>query len=721
MARIEISDEVGVALTVQPREKSLFRKILSRVSFLRFPGKELAGQFSKGLDLLPENFSRVGAALDVDAPLAQGDFGSLEASACASIDLAVHRSGKRIFPDYFGEPFLVPSDRSYLSVAVGLGVEAGGSAAGGLASAGLAVGAEREIVNCRSFAHDDKNFGEALVETLSQLRGLDGLDDLKALPVGALAAVGGNGDLIFSLRSRLRPSINPLATFQPPAGIPGLRLSSKTAQSFGMTYRLAGEYQIRARRVSEDEVHLGFHRRKRSQFGISASLSAGLTAVAGPFELIGRLMTMISSNPEVETRELEAAGLDEHQIEEISRAVRIAIERSFSLALRFDFSADESDSAAFLFSIRLSQLDQAGLDAVEAALDGDLRPLSGDPDSLPEGIRILRSLSSKAQGVTRGMKINLLGVFNYFSISRLMLEGKVVCDEDTGELVITDKASASRIEGSAVVGGEGAMELRHLLSESFFITAIYRGSHLALLPPGLTSRHSFFALHSQASRETMKDQLDIGESLGLIAPSSKPQLMQRYQGGQRSLTLAQTEYDDQTARRLFFRSDGTPRPREDYESFGRRALGLLVQEGDGFQRQRRILLDDRVWEQLRRSGQPGVRAVVPQVPSRDLLIALVTGDYSRIVWWSKTMSEAARALHSLESLFTDGAPSRDDPRFLEARQRFAERMKRVAADSKRRFGDPWGLVAMDLAADRQAQASFRLLSSSLSFEAVRQA
>ena len=57
---------------------------------------------------------------------------------------------------------------------------------------------------------------------------------------------------------------------------------------------------------------------------------------------------------------------------------------------------------------------------------------------------IFKTLREKETSV----RINLLGIFNFISVSKLLLAGEVLYNHETGEVVVTDKVTAERIRAT---------------------------------------------------------------------------------------------------------------------------------------------------------------------------------------------------------------------------------------------------------------------------------
>ncbi len=60
-------------------------------------------------------------------------------------------------------------------------------------------------------------------------------------------------------------------------------------------------------------------------------------------------------------------------------------------------------------------------------------------------------------------------------------------------------------------------------------------------------------------------------------------------------------------------------------------------------------------------------------------------------------------------------PAPGDNAFRKVRKRFRKRAAAVAKTTKKQFGDPWGLIALDLAADHKASAKVRFTWDVISY------
>jgi hypothetical protein len=85
------------------------------------------------------------------------------------------------------------------------------------------------------------------------------------------------------------------------------------------------------------------------------------------------------------------------------------------------------------------------------------------------------------------------------------------------------------------------------------------------------------------------------------------------------------------------------------------------------------------------------------------------------------MSKLADTLSSSRRFFAqDPPPATNSPAFKKAQDDLWHRMADVASKTQDRFGDPWGLLAMDLASAQRSQASARIVSAQLTLRVARQ-
>jgi hypothetical protein len=404
-------------------------------------------------------------------------------------------------------------------------------------------------------------------------------------------------------------------------------------------------------------------------------------------------------------------------VEAIEAAIKAGIDRRLEVALALEFGSLDTQQAAFLYEIDLKMLDAKGSLAVHHALDGDLSHLTELENTLPAGVKMLRSILTTIREKQYTFKVNLLGIYNYISISKLILKGTVLYEPSSGDLVITDKATASRIQATQVNFGADGEKLRKVLAENFLITAFYRCTRLVAKKPQLSVSHSYFELHAKTNHQTMKDNLDVAQALGLLDAKEKQDRVQGLDDFGRTTLYAETNFSESLAEQLFL-INGKPRAEEDYEGAGRKALALLVQPDDPDDYRRGPATNEELWKEMKAQGQFNLRPLFPKLTSHQVEVVAV--DYTVIRWWAKAMRKLGEKLQEIDQFFAAHPnPDPENNQFKSLRKRLAKDLASVAATTKSEFGDPWGLVAMDLLSGRRAEATVQISASRLAFQSRR--
>ena len=270
----------------------------------------------------------------------------------------------------------------------------------------------------------------------------------------------------------------------------------------------------------------------------------------------------------------------------------------------------------------------------------------------------------------------------------------------TGELVISDEATASRFVSATVNFGADEHKLRHLMAESFLITAAYRGSGTVVSPPELGSSHLFFRIDDRTDASELRRAIAIAAALDLQG-AALPAAVQDFG---RTSVLAEARYDDSLAHALFLRRDGTPRPREEYENAGRRAIRALVPRDADDAFRLRPATDDALWKRMKELGPANFEQLFPKAQADG-----VRPDYLAIRWWSQSMCDTADILQRMNR----------STNVLSLREELAKCLREVAANAHEQFGTPWGLAAMFIVSGSTAEAEVNITGPKFVFSARR--
>ena len=713
MPTIRITDNLGASLDADLAPASSLLKYAGEV-----PGMILRGENLNQLQILNLNSPAVRSlrpSLTFQKPMNLNAGGAqLTIGADAGVSFRViQRTAEEtaLFDtDDYGDDPEIPAGTCFVDVGLRASVSGGIDATAGPANFGIIASSGLAIESYRPFA-----LGPGAVTVTEALRQCVGglvipvsTDDCAALPAGAVVTISGKGSLSLSATANLLAVTNPLATLSLPSPAPSLAIAQTGSVNVGASWTISGEYQVRVQKVDGGRIRLGWYRKRDSDFEVTASASAGINAGAAT-GLLPSVIGAISSNAAADLKQLQDAGLSEERAEAIQRAVQASINRSLELAVSAEWSSVNEGEAAFLYEVDPAALNKAGTEAVEAALRGDLSHLS-DFRALPAGITEIRSILTRARSSRFSLKVNLLGIFNAASVSELALSGSVIFTPSTGELVIADTATASRIQMSAVNFGADEEKLRHVLAESFLLTAAYRGSRAVVAPPQLSSAHVFFRLDNDTNREDMRRFAAIAPALGFDAA----RLPEPVSDFGRSTVTAEAHYNDAQTRSLFLKPDGTPRDRGEFETAGRRAVALLVlPDGDDAFRLRPAT-DDALWARMKDQGPANFQLLMPQAQADG-----VRPDYLAIAWWADSMRGTAEILTEMNRLVGGAGAAPSDPNFEKLRQDLASHLRDVAAKAHEQFGAPWGLVAMFLVCGGNAKAAVEIVGPRFVYSAGR--
>jgi hypothetical protein len=326
------------------------------------------------------------------------------------------------------------------------------------------------------------------------------------------------------------------------------------------------------------------------------------------------------------------------------------------------------------------------------------------------GLRVLRSASQTLREKQVRWRINLVGIVNLLSMRELIRIGTVVHDQESGELVVTDKITSDHVGANL-----GPKAIRKLLYESTLMTLTYKAGGLDI--DDLETAQSFFFFDKDANRQRISDYLDAVIALGLMAPDSPSATLVDDEFGKASLQI-ETIYDRAACEQMFGIA-GAARSQDDYEAIGRQALLALVKPGDPDAYRRIPLSDLTLWRTLKDAAPPNFHLVLPppitgnaQTPLR---VGVVVADFTIITWWAAAMALAAKRLGEMRDFLArhPGVALDTDPEFRKRRADLEKSMVKAIRRNTASFDDPWGVVALFLASNATAAATATIVSSKL--------
>lgn len=717
MPDISIKDNLDLNIEVEPGEGSAIAKYFkSAISFINPDGK--VREYAP-LSLSDPAFTTLHAGLELGQPLpVSADNLSLtvKAGLSTAIDvfvpdphLGAGETDSLFSPDHYGEDVPVKQTERYVSVALIAG--AGPAVSTELAGTNFGFSADSSltITNYQKFSvqPESPTFLDAIKKTFASFQIPASVADLAAMLPDSVATVAGGGSLKFSGSANLFAVSNPLAAADLPGVFGTIQISQGASFRVGASFRLFADYELRVRKTGANTVRLGYFKERGKEGKITASASAGLSLSLDGNDLLAQVISALSPDAEADFNELKASGLDYTTITSIEATVKAAVERTLEIGASYEMGRLSASQAAFLYQIDLAALDSAGETAVAMALRGDLSGLAGNDDTVPRGITIIQSLFTNLRQSKRTFKVNLLGIYNFISLSKLTAKGKVLYDPDSGELILSDSVTAAKVQAGIVNAGRPNQadpgRLRTVMASSLLITAAYRASETMITPPTLKSSHIYCEVHEQTNRDTMADELGIALGLGLMTRTELDHALEGTTEFGRTIAYASADYNDSLATALFLQND-LPRALGEYEDVGRYAMQAVAAKGGAGDPVRlRPLQNDQLWKQMKGAGQSKFHTLLPD--ATELQIGVITADYSTITWWAETMSKTGQCLAKLRS-FLARNPGLDpkNSEFQQLRADLAKQLKAVAEETKEEFGRPWGLIAMDLLIGNRSEA-----------------
>ena len=721
MANIPISDGFGLDLQATLDPKSAFAKYFQHPPSFSVLQQNLASVQDVPLTGFPLKSTEIGLAFTQPTSVATTS-PQFAGSAAVAATLCVVTGGKLFDPDPYGSPIEVPSGSAYLGLGVKATLAPGVDITSGKLAFGFTAGSTVCLSHYRLVATTPTTptFKAALQTSLQDYAIPLSPDDFASLGIGDLATIEGTGSLQLTGTFDLLTSVNPLVSVTSAALPATVQIQEGAKIAISACLTITGDLQIRIQKVDAQTVRMGFYRKRGGDLTVQVNPSVGITAGTTSVDFISAVLGVVGPNPLPSSDQLEKAGLAKEKQDSIERALKAGIQRSLQLSIQEELLASSSQEVAFLYEISLNDLGPDGRNAIQDALRLNLSTLSESPQSLPQGIREIQNLLTTTRTAGHALKLNLLGIYNFTSVSELVLKGTVLTDPASGEVVITDNATANQVSG-AINFLANPDKLRKVLAQSFLITAAYRCSGLIAHAPSLKASYWHFDEHAQTDRATMTANIHVLSTMGLISAAQEGQSLALGTDFGHSTFYVTTDYNDALSQGLFLSNDGQPRARSEYEQIGRKAMQLLIQPGGDDDFRLRPLQDDAIWQQVQATGGTlgNLAELFPDL-SPDSQIPIIAGDYVLIAWWASTMANMGQSLSAAKRFFSSAPPpSSDSPAFAKVQSDLWHQMADVARNTHDRFSDPWGLLAMDLASGQKSVASARIVSAGLTLNVKR--
>lgn len=707
MPKIPISDVLGLNIDGKLKPGAKLPAVLGQ--FLRF----------QALPLDQTPLDQASLALNFEQPLDMPS-GNLQLRIAAGLSgkLAVIRAGKRVIDA--SDPFsgiAVRDGEIYLAVVLDFAPAAGLSASIGPAGFGLDLNRDFSIKCYHRFSSDGQGFptfGSALAQTFSAFFIPDHPDNLRQLPPGAILAIRGTGTLTVSGDVSFAMPVESLASIAF-SGTTLLQVKPAASISVNASVAIEGEYDVRLRRLDSAAVELGLYNMKSRNLSVGVAAQAGLSAKAGGYDLLEKVIGALSSQPAVDGEDFRKAlpGEDgpakDRRISGFQSSLQGAISTKLQASLNLAFSKFHSDEALWLFQIDPEKAtSDAANAALRSALVGNFTALTAGPALLPAGIGQLENVLTRTDVGKQTLRINLLGLLNTLSVTTITQVATIERNAAGDITLITDSANASRLNALLLNTGQDTKRLRKVMSENFLIEAAYQATSLGVLPPEFRSKHTYLEIHENTGRDEMKNNLDVPRVLGVIIPAEAERRLGTERQFGRTTLYTELSYTSDAVRSIFLDAAGKVRTVEDYETFGRAALGALL-AGDENQELRMryaelTMAGNELWKRMTQIGNVAAFGELFGVTnaSADPRVAAAGSDYLAIVDWAGAMSGAATAVFDIERELADSAVTANDDKLAGLRQTLKKRLTGVLKKTGAHFGDPLGMIMVYLASGQNA-------------------
>jgi hypothetical protein len=547
--------------------------------------------------------------------------------------------------------------------------------------------------------------GSAVGRMLSAFVIPGGVADLGLLAAGDVCTVCGQGSLKLTGGFTIATPVNPLASVTLPLNVGSLDVKDGAMAGVSAAVTFSGAYRIRATGLAGGAVGLRFEKQKGAALRGDITASAGAGVTLGGTDLLSALLGAIGKS-DVDPKLL--AGLTAEEKKTFNAALAEGVDHSLQASLDLALSSAREDDVLFEYEVRPAALDDASTASVNRALHGDLTALTAAES--PAGVTLRSSVLTRMRSQGVSLKVNLLGIVNLLSLTKLVSKCEMLHDAASGSLTIKETAQSERI--GAISDPLLRQEaLRKAIFESVLATTTYRASG-AVAMPELRCANLHFVVNRSTDRAAVRGYLNWFLALGLMTKDAAEAALAGYAGDQTSTCLLRTELDDAACENLFL-AGGAPRHEAYYREFGRSALrALLHPDADEIAAARYRFLDDQAtWNQAVEIGpSPELRRLIPLNPGDarfDVVLADVTGDLYDILWWAGSMAKAGTALLEMRRFLNGRDPVglKDDSGFQRNCEALQKLMMSVVAKSKARFGEPWGMVSLFWSAGSPAGAS----------------
>jgi hypothetical protein len=727
MADIEVTDQLDQPI---PTIKVDLTQASSLIKYLKTEALHLA--------VLPDFQAKKDSTLSVAAPKpiqfqakAQHKFQlgntkpEIDVTPSGQATIRVNASpGTSLFEnDPFHVPAEVPNRTAYLGVGFQGSLDLGVSGSDGDLTFGFDNTSTISLEYLRAFTtgQGEPTLGDALGETLSSFVIPADLSDLNDLREDDIATVSGQGSLKVSGGISVSAAPNPLASVSLPLGEGKIAIKAGATAGLSASFTISGSYQLRARRTDLKTIELSYLQERGTTFKADLTASAGITAKLGGKDLIAAFLGSISTDQTGGDEKL-LADLQPVEVKTLSAAIKSGLDHSLQASLDLTLSAITDDQAAFQYEIQPDLLTPAANLAVHKALDGDLSLLTQMEDTmqpggiLAPGIKMLNSVLTKTRQHGVELKVNLLGILNYITVSQLIRKSEIVTDGVSGDVTIKETVTGTNI--SALVEPARSEALRKVMFDSVLATTTYRaGKAIAL--PDFDCEQMHFALNQNTNQKIISDYLNWFVALDVLPAERKAATLKAFNDGGPSTCVLRTSLKDPDCQAMFFDEHAQIHTKNDYLEIGRKAMrALLDPNNQAIDELRYKIVDDQLWPSAVAIGANVNLGPLVGLSTSDVRVQYLIGDVMVITDWANGMVRAGTLVQDMRNFVQAADPATlvENNEFKKKRDGLQKNLAAMVQASKTRFHEPWGMVSLYWAAGSPPTAYAKAVTQSRTLE-----
>lgn len=457
---------------------------------------------------------------------------------------------------------------------------------------------------------------------------------------------------------------------------------------------LTGEFVVRAHRVSTGELRLGVYKKKGTSFTATFTAGAGVEANVADTDILDKLFSALFQDVD-----LDKVGISGKDAKQLESAIGDCVDHSLSLSLNASCSASLTDEAAVAYSIDLAGGNQQQTDeAIAAALRGDWTALAALSNAT-----LLRNIFRETEKSEHKLVINLLGIYNAETVDQFVKSCTVLHDEN-GQVLITDKVTASHVAVASAPMLADSQKLRAALAVGFLATVAYSaggsGASAAAQIKDFTASQTYFRFKASMSAHDMRQEVAMGKALKLIADNSWDSILAAHPVFALAKIDACAIYDSAAAMQLFYKDPAqrSVRSLQELEQIGRQIMIGFIDPNDPTSGARiAVLKNDSVWNQMDQTGAVAAFNTIPGLSSLSANeLADVGVDWTAIAWWADAMSKVAPKISAVQDALKKVAGDfSKDKNFMKARAGLAGVLAQVTRNSQAAFAGGWGIAVME--------------------------